>query len=101
MPPRDAQPAQDEGEEPVGSVPEEVPNPTEPDEDTQDEEQFEEEFDDEVPEAGEPNAPSVAPQATAGPQLPRTGADLPALLVSGLALTVSGLSLRALVRTPS
>jgi hypothetical protein len=99
--PREAQPAQDEGEEPVGSVPEEVPTPTEPDEDTQDEEQFEEEFDDEIPEPGEPESRAVAPRATAGPQLPRTGADLPALLLSGLALTVSGMSLRALCRARS
>jgi membrane anchored protein len=106
MPPRDAQPSQDQGEEPVGSVPEEVPNPPETDEqdqgnqNNQDEEQFEEEFDG-IPEPGEPESPAVAPEATAGPQLPRTGADLPALLVSGLALLVSGMSLRALCRPRS
>ncbi len=103
MPQRDAQPAQDEGQEPVGSVPDEVPTPTEPDQqdqgnqNNQDEEQFEEEFDG-IPEPGEPESRAVAPEATAGPQLPRTGADLPALLVSGLALLVSGMSLRALCR---
>ena len=107
MPPRDAQPAQDDGEQPVGSVPDEVPSPEpQPDqqdqgnENNQDEDQFEEEFDD-IPEAGEPQSPSVAPEASAGPQLPRTGADLPALLLSGLALTASGLSLRALCRPRS
>ena len=102
MPQPDAQPAQDEGEEPVGSVPDETPTTPEPapDEDTQDDEQFEEEFDN-LPEPGEPESRAVAPQATAGPQLPRTGADLPALLLSGLALTVSGMSLRALSRTRS
>lgn len=102
MPPRQAQPAQDDGEEPVGSVPEETPAPEPEEQDQgnqndQDEEQFEEEFDG-IPEPGEPESPSVSPQATAGPQLPRTGADLPALFVSGLALLASGLSLRALCR---
>ena len=104
MPARPADPAQNP-DEPTGdqepTVPDETPTTTpEPQQDTQNEDQFEEQFDD-VPEAGEPNAPSVAPQATAGPQLPRTGGDLPALLLSGLALTASGLSLRALVRTRS
>jgi len=100
--PRDAQPAQDEGEQPVGSVPDEVPEAPEPEpqQDAQDEEQFEEEFDG-IPEAGEPESPAMSPEATAGPQLPRTGADLPALLLSGLALTVSGMSLRALCRPRS
>ena len=102
--PRAAEPAQAPDEEPQGdepTVPDETPTTTpEPQQDTQDEDQFEEEFDD-VPEAGEPNAPNVAPEATAGPQLPRTGGDLPALLLSGLALTVSGMSLRALVRPRS
>lgn len=99
VPPRDAQPAQDEGEEPVGSVPDETP--TTPDPDTQDDEEFEEEFDN-LPEPGQPeSSPTVAPRATAGPQLPRTGADLPALLLSGLALMVSGMSLRALCRERS
>lgn len=99
MPPRDAQPAQDEGEEPVGSVPDETPTTPEPEPDqgTQGDEEFEEDFDD-LPEPGEPESPTVAPRATAGPQLPRTGADLPALLMSGLALMVSGMSLRALCR---
>jgi len=110
MPPRDAQPSQDDGEEPVGSVPDETPAPEpEPDQqdqqdqgnqNNQDEEQFEEEFDG-IPEAGEPESPSVSPEVSAGPQLPRTGADLPALLLSGLALTASGLSLRALCRPRS
>jgi hypothetical protein len=103
--PADAGPAQNpdeptDDEEPSGTAPDEAPTAPGQEENNQDEEQFEEEFDD-VPEAGEPNAPSVAPQATAGPQLPRTGADLPALLLSGLALTASGISLRALVRTRS
>jgi hypothetical protein len=100
MPSPDAMPAQDEGEEPVGSVPDEEPTAPEPDEDTQDEEEFEEEFNG-IPEPGEPESPTVAPRASAGPQLPRTGADLPALLLSGLALTVSGMSLRALARERS
>jgi hypothetical protein len=102
VPPRDAQPAQDEGEEPVGSVPDETPTTPEPepDQDAQDDEEFEEEFDN-LPEPGEPESRGVAPQATAGPQLPRTGADLPALLLSGLALMVSGMSLRALCRERS
>ena len=104
MPARPAEPAQNP-DEPTGdeepTVPDETPTTTpEPQQDTQNEDQFEEQFDD-VPQAGEPNAPNVAPQATAGPQLPRTGADLPALLLSGLALTVSGISLRALVRPRS
>jgi len=99
MPQRDAQPR----DTPVGSVPDEVPTPPDTDEqdqgdqNNQDEEQFEEEFDG-IPEPGEPESRAVTPEATAGPQLPRTGADLPALLVSGLALTVSGMSLRALCR---
>ena len=96
-----AEPAQAPDEQPVGQVPDEAPASPEPgpepDDETQDEEQFEEEFDD-VPEPGEPNAPSVVPEASAGPQLPRTGADVPALLLSGLALTASGMSLRALCR---
>ena len=103
MPSPDAMPAQDDGEEPVGSVPEDEPTPV-PDEETgsQGEEEFEEEFDG-IPAPGEPERDgAVTPtQATAGPQLPRTGADLPALLLSGLALTVSGMSLRALVRERS
>jgi hypothetical protein len=104
MPARPAEPAQNP-DEPTGdeepTVPDETPTTTpQPQQDNQDEDQFEEEFDD-VPQAGEPNAPNVAPEATAGPQLPRTGGDLPALLVSGLALTASGMSLRALVRTRS
>ena len=102
MPSPDATPAQDDGEEPVGSVPEDEPTPAP---------------DDGHRERGlagrggvrggvrqrspSPASPSVAgavtpTQATAGPQLPRTGADLPALLLSGLALMVSGMSLRAL-----
>ena len=97
QPAADAQAAQDdEPEEPVGEVPDDAPTAPEPDEDEQ-EEEFEEEFDD-VPEPGEHDAPVVRPQAEAGPQLPRTGADLPALLLSGMALTVSGMSLRAVVR---
>ena len=104
MPARPAEPAQNpdeptDDEEPT--VPDEAPTtPPEPQQDTQNEDEFEEEFDD-VPQAGEPNAPNVAPEATAGPQLPRTGGDVPALLLSGLALTASGMSLRALVRTRS
>lgn len=89
------------GDEPVGQVPDEAPTAPEPqpqpDEQNRDEEQFEEEFDG-VPAPGQPNAPSVVPEATAGPQLPRTGADVPAVLLSGLALTASGMSLRALCR---
>jgi membrane anchored protein len=104
--PAPAEPAQagdqePEGEEPAGQVPDEAPTAPEPqqepDQQAEDDEEFEEEFDD-VPEPGEPNAPSVVPEASAGPQLPRTGADLPALLLSGLALTASGMSLRALCR---
>jgi hypothetical protein len=90
-----------EGDQPVDEVPDEAPTAPEPqpdpDDQTRDEEQFEEEFDG-VPEPGEPDAPSVVPEATAGPQLPRTGADVPALLLSGLALSASGMSLRALCR---
>ena len=97
----DAQPG---GEDPVGQVPDEAPTAPQPqpnpDEQSRDDEQFEEEFEG-VPEPGEPNAPSVVPEATAGPQLPRTGADVPALLLSGLALTASGMSLRALCRARS
>ena len=94
-------------DDPVGQVPVPDQGPTDgpttpgPDEDEQDEEEFEEDFEEdfgEGPEAGEPDAPGVAPRATAGPQLPRTGADVPALLLSGLALTASGMSLRALCR---
>ena len=98
--PAPATPAQTPDEQPTGQVPDEAPTAPEPapepNERTQDEDQFEEQFDD-VPEPGEPNA-QVVPQATAGPQLPRTGADLPAVLLSGLALTASGMSLRALCR---
>ena len=98
-PPVAAAPAQ-APEEPLEPEPEQPTSPpTVPDDDEPDEEEFEEEFDedfDEVPEAGEPDA---APQVTAtGRQLPRTGADLPAVLLSGLALTASGMSLRALCR---
>jgi LPXTG-motif cell wall-anchored protein len=94
-----ADPAQDE---PVGDdepTPDDEPTdePTpEPESDEPDEEEFEEEFDD-GPAPGEPQPPTVAPAERAGPQLPQTGADLPALLLSGLALTAAGLSLRALV----
>ena len=94
-----AEPAQ-APDEPDVPAPDEEPTDgptTGPDEDEQDEEEFEEDFG-EGPEAGEPDAPGVAPRATAGPQLPRTGAELPALLLSGLALTASGMSLRALCR---
>jgi hypothetical protein len=102
-----AEPAQapDDPELPVpDEEPTDGPTTPGPDEDEQDEEEFEEEFEEdfgEGPEAGEPDAPGVAPRATAGPQLPRTGADLPALLLSGLALTASGMSLRALCRARS
>ena len=99
-PPPAAEPAQTP-DDPVGQVPDQEPTdgPTTPgpEEGEQDEEQFEEDFG-EGPEPGEPDAPGVTPEATAGPQLPRTGADLPALLLSGLALTASGMSLRALCR---
>jgi hypothetical protein len=94
-PPTDAAPAQAPEEPAPDEDPEEAP---EPDEDETDPEEFEEEFDD-VPEAGEPDSPAVQPRVTsAGPQLPQTGAELPALLLCGLSLTASGLALRALCR---
>ena len=99
-PPLAAEPAQEteepaEEEEPVGEVPDDAPTAPAPEEDETDEEEFEEEFDD-IPEAGDPDAPAAQPRVTAGPQLPRTGSELPPLVLSGLALTAAGMSLRAL-----
>jgi outer membrane biosynthesis protein TonB len=93
--PAAAEPAQvpEEPAEPPEEAPTDSPTPT-PDEDETDPEEFEEEFDD-APQPGQPELPT-APRVTAGPQLPRTGADLPALLLSGLSLTAAGMSLRAL-----
>ena len=99
-----AEPAQTQeptDEEPVDvpETPETPEEPEEPEADEPDEEEFEEEFDD-VPEPGDPDAPEVTPRATdTGPQLPRTGADLPALVLSALSLLMSGTALRALCST--
>ena len=87
---------------PVDDNPDETPTDTpttpEQDEDGTDPEEFEEEFDD-GPEAGEPESPAVTvPEATAGPQLPRTGAEIPPIVLSGLSLMAAGMSLRALTR---
>lgn len=105
--PTTAAPAQ-APEEPVGEVPppddepaEEEPTTPDPESDEPDEEEFEEEFED-GPAPGEPQEPGVtlgAPEA--GPQLPRTGGDLPAVLLSGLAMAAAGMSLRALVGAPA
>lgn len=85
-------------EEPPDETPTETPTTPEPDEDEPDPEEFEEEFD-EGPAPGEPESPAVTvPEVSAGPQLPRTGPELPAIVLSGLSLTAAGMALRALAR---
>jgi hypothetical protein len=101
-PPPTAPPAESAQDEP-GEDEEPAPDdePSEQESDEEDEEEFEEEFED-GPAPGEPQDPGVTPGAEpAGPQLPRTGGDLPALLLSGLALAAAGISLRALVGPPA
>jgi hypothetical protein len=89
-----AEPAQDE----TDTVPEE---PTDTTEEEPPPEEFEEEFDDDVPSPGVPESPAVAPQASAGPRLPMTGPEIPAIVLSGLSLMAAGMALRALVRERS
>jgi LPXTG-motif cell wall-anchored protein len=107
-PPPAALPAEPAQDDPVGDdepTPDDEPTdePTDqaPESDEPDEEEFEEEFEG-GPAPGEPQEPGVTPGVEpAGPQLPQTGSDLPALLLSGLALAAAGLSLRALVGPPA
>ncbi|HYH60218.1 MAG TPA: hypothetical protein VD790_13490 [Thermoleophilaceae bacterium] len=86
-------------EDPV-DPPDQAPtdDPT-PDVEEPDDEEFEEDFGDLDESDDAPDDPvATGPTPRAGPQLPQTGANIPPVLLSGLALTAAGMSLRSLCR---